>query len=237
MEKTKLNLNGILAEVFGTMLLVIFGAGIASRGDSLWTGSVAFGLILMALIVVLGPISGGHFNPAVSIGLFINKKIDLKNFLLYLVAQFVGATIGGALLFLIFNDGNSIGANGLNAATRLVLGHEETAFAFIALLVELIATFVFVLTIIMTVSSEKMAKKAYLIIPSALTLALLMAGVFTGGSVNPARSFGTMIFADSFKDVWVVIVGPVIGALLAGFVGLLLNKCQEKSETEASEAH
>ena len=106
----------------------------------------------------------------------------------------------------------------------------------IALLVELIATFMFVLTIIMTVNSEKNSSKAF-IIPLALTLALMLAGPFTGGSANPARSFGTMIFADSFKHVWIVIVGPVLGAVLAGFTSLILLKHNKKNEQAQSEAH
>lgn len=234
MEKSQLNFKGVLAEVFGTLLLVLFGAGIASRGDSLWTGSIAFGLILMGLIVILGPISGGHFNPAVSIGLLINKKIDWKNFLLYILAQFVGATIGGALLLLIFSDAKNIGANGLQANFT---SYDATGFALIALLVELIATFVFVLTIILTVSDEKLSKWAVFIIPSALTLALLMAGAFTGGSVNPARSFGTMIYSDLIKDVWVVIVGPVVGAVLAGLAGMCLLKNKQKEQVSEETAH
>lgn len=239
MEKTKINFNGLIGELFGTMLLVLFGAGIASRGDSLWTGSIAFGLILMVLIVTLGPLSGGNFNPAVSIGLLINKKLDLKNFLLYVLAQIVGAIIGGALLLLIFRYGNNIGANNLGTGYLNPLeamtapkyyGHDETTFMIIALVVELISTFAFVLTIILTVTSEKMEKLAVFIIPAALTLALLMTGVFTGGSVNPARSLGTMIFSDSIQYVWIVIVGPVLGAIAAGFVGLLINKRKTKDE-------
>lgn len=246
MEKTKINLGGVIAELFGTMILVVFGAGIASRGDSLWTGSIAFGLILMLLIVTLGPISGGNFNPAVSIGLLINKKLDWKNFLLYILAQIVGAIMGGALLLLIFRDGNSIGANHLGTGylnpfetmTRpAYYGHSETGFMFIALLVEAIATFIFVLTIILTVTTEKMEKRAVFIIPSALTLALLMTGVFTGGSVNPARSLGTMIYSDLLKYVWIVIIGPILGAILAGLVGLLINKHKVKDEIAKEMAH
>lgn len=237
MEKSKLNLCGLIAEFFGTMLLVVFGAGIASKADTLWAASIAFGLVLMALIVTLWPVSGGHFNPAVSIGLLISKKIDLKNFLLYVVVQFLGAIAGGALLLLFFKDGNAIGANGLNAFLQVSTNHSDTGFMLIALLVELIATFMFVLTIIMTVNSEKNSSKAFIIIPLALTLALMLARPFTGGSANPARSFGTMIFADSFKHVWIVIVGPVLGAVLAGFTSLILLKHNKKNEQAQSEAH
>lgn len=155
MEKSKLNLCGLIAEFFGTMLLVVFGAGIASKADTLWAASIAFGLVLMALIVTLGPVSGGHFNPAVSIGLLISKKIDLKNFLLYVVVQFLGAIAGGALLLLFFKDGNAIGANGLNAFLQASTNHSDTGFMLIALFTELIATFMFVLTIIMTVNRKR----------------------------------------------------------------------------------
>lgn len=213
-----------ISEAIGTCVLVLIGCGVAvlSSGDLVAT-SLAFGLAIVAMAYSVGTISGGHFNPAVTLGVLINKKIKGNEAIIYIVAQVIGALIGAGLLYVIFSScsigvGN-LGANGFGTASS-----KDITLAG-ALLVEVILTFIFVLTVLFA-SNEKDNKLAGLVIGLSLTLVHLIGIQLTGTSVNPARSLAPAIIlgGQAFRQVWVFIIAPLLGAAFAGFTYKYLIK-------------
>ncbi|WP_268912659.1 MIP/aquaporin family protein [Lentilactobacillus sp. SPB1-3] len=204
-----------LAEFFGTMILVLLGTGtvVIAKGDVLAIG-LAFGLAITISAYSFGAVSGGHFNPAVTTAMWINHKIDLPNAIGYIVSQFVGAIVGSAfVLYFVKSLGlpsTSLGQNDFPNISSLT-----------AIIVEILITFIFV-TIILLVTSDKFGNPnmAGLIIGIALAFLIIIALNLTGGSLNPARSFGPAIFAggSALSHYWVFLVAPEIGAILAAFV-------------------
>ena len=209
------------AELLGTFVLTLFGCGSAAiAGSVLGTLGIAFafGLSIVAMAYAIGNVSGCHINPAVSLGVFLSGKMNGKDFVGYVLAQFVGAILAALVLAAIINASNlggiattGLGANGFGAASAVGLS-ACGAFA-----VEVILTAVFVLTILGVTSGEKTGTIAGLVIGLTLTFVHIMGIPLTGTSVNPARSLGPAIFAggDSIKCVWVFIVAPLVGASLA----------------------
>jgi len=210
-------LKRIIAEVLGTFVLVFVGTTTAVlTGGNLLATALAFGLSLTAMIYALGGVSGGHFNPAVSIAQWLTKKISLVEFGFYAVAQLVGAILGTLLLW-VFTDFQtaSLGANQLapmfaNADLGLLVG----------LLAEIVLTFIFVFAILGATKDEDKAPIAGLVIGLVLTMVVIAGFMITGGSVNPARSLAPALFqgGKALEQVWFYIVGPLVGGALAGLV-------------------
>ena len=237
-------LKKAIAECLGTFVLVFFACGVAAfTGGSLVATSLAFGLVIVAMAYSVGRISGCHINPAVSLGCLLAKRMTLKEFLVYIAAQFVGGILGALAIFGIAKmAGISFPET---AASNLAVNYAVeglTAGTIIgALLVEIILTFVFVYVILNVTSENSGAgKKAGLIIGLTLTLVHLIGINLTGTSVNPARSVATalanLIFtgdATSISQVWMFIVGPLAGGALAALVFGLLHK--EKAEEPKAE--
>lgn len=194
------------------MLLVFIGTGAVVMGnaDPLTIG-LAFGLTVTMMAYAVGGISGGHFNPAVTLAMLINKRIDVKNAIQYMASQFIGAVVGSGLVFLFVNDlgldTNSMGQNDLTIISPLM-----------AILFEAILTFIFIFVILM-VTSKKFNSGIIIPVVIGLTLAVLIVVALnvTGGSFNPARSFGPAIFAGgtALTNYWVFLVGPMIGGAAA----------------------
>lgn len=206
-----------IAEGFGTAMLTLIACGVAVvSGGSLVATSLAFGLVLMTMIYVIGDISGCHINPAVSLGVFMAGKMKAKDFGLYIAAQFIGALVGSLVLALFVKGFDTLGANAF-------LWEDW----YIALFVELILTFLFV-TIILKVTESKENKNVQgIIIGLALTLVHLFGIGFTGTSVNPARSFAPALFGgwDTIQQVWLFLLAPMGGAALAAlFYKYVLKK-------------
>ena len=207
------------------MCLVLFGCGTAviTGGDLVLT-SLAFGLSIVAMAYVIGNISGCHVNPAVSLAVFINGKMDLKEFGCYVASQVLGAFLGSGLLYAILANTDlgtsALGANGYGAlsATNISL--------FGAILVEIILTFVFIYTILGVTSDDKKSSVAGIVIGLTLTFVHIIGINLTGTSVNPARSLAPAIIlgGDALKQVWVFIIMPFIGSALAAFTFKYLNK-------------
>ena len=206
-----------IAELLGTFTLV-FAITATIVGTTDLTGSfgitnllaVAFaaGLVLTVLIYAFGSVSGGHFNPAVTIGLWFAKKFPKKKVLPYLVAQFAGGILASLALWIIVIDSS------LGATTAGSFG--TTA----ALLMEIIATAIFVV-VILSVSGRKDAmSNAGLSIGFYLLVAHLFAIPFSGASLNPARSLGPALFSGGagMRQLWLYFVGPIVGAI----VGVLI---------------
>ena len=191
------------AEVYGTFVLVLFGTGavLASGGDYVAI-SFAFGLALVVGLFTVGRVSGGHFNPAVSLGAFLDKRISLSDMLFYWVSQVAGALIASfALVYLASKAAVATTVNGLGGLE-----------AFKGLVGEAILTAIFVMAILVLSKSASYTK----LLGIGLTLtAVHLAGIgFTSAGVNPARSLAPAIASGEFGDVWVFLLGPAIGAIL-----------------------
>jgi len=220
-----------IGEFIGTAVLVLFGTGIAVvSGGNLVATALAFGLSIVAMAYVIGNISGCHINPAVSLAMLINKKIETKDFIYYVIAQILGALAGTSLLYLILKNTTigveSLGANGygtLSATNITLLG---------ALVTECILTFVFIYTILGVTSDESKSNIAGIVIGLTLTFVHLLGINLTGTSVNPARSIAPAIFlgGKALAQVWVFVVAPLVGAALAAIVYKKLNI--EEKETK-----
>jgi len=212
-----------IAEFIGTFTLVLFGCGAAViAGDNIgYTGiSFAFGLALIAMAYGIGPISGCHINPAVSLGAFIAGRISMSDLISYVIAQVLGAIAGAGILYCIasgkagFDIANGLGQNGWGQG---YLGGYELHSAFIF---EVVATFLFLVTILGVTQSNVTASVAGLAIGLTLVVIHLVGIDVTGVSVNPARSIGPALFVggNAISQLWLFIVAPCLGAALAGLL-------------------
>ena len=170
----------------------------------------------------IGNISGCHINPAVSLGMLVSGRMDVKDFVGYIVAQFLGGILGAALLCVILGSNAALGTNGFGEASAMGIS------VGIAFLVEVILTFVFVLAILGVTSKPENSSVAGLVIGLSLTLIHIMGIPFTGTSVNPARSFGPALMSGfgslPLSQVWVFILAPLVGGALAALCYNFLSK-------------
>ena len=208
-----------IAELVGTFVLVFCGVGAAViDGDKLGPLgiSLAFGLALLAMAYAIGPISGCHINPAVTIGLGVAGRIKWQDVPGYVVAQIVGGIAGaGALL--------SIVPGGIAGAANTLQGSYTMSAGFIT---EALLTFVLVLTVIGATSRNAPSGFAGIPIGIALAVTNLVAIPVTNASINPARSIGPALFAgggDAMSQLWLFIVAPIVGGILAALVYALIR--------------
>lgn len=223
-----------LCEFIGTAVLVLFGCGTAVVTGGATSGlgfgtigvltiAMAFGLSIVAMAYVIGNISGCHINPAVSLSMLINKKMDVKDFVGYVIAQCLGGIAGIGILYAILSSSNlgveSLGANGFGDASMVGLNMLG------AIIVEIVLTFVFIYTILGVTSDEKKSSVAGIVIGLTLAFVHIIGIPLTGTSVNPARSLAPAIFlgGEALKQVWVFIVAPFIGSAIAAVVYKFLN--------------
>ena len=210
-----------IAEGVGTMFLVLLACGSAVLAGPVIGGlgiGICFGLVLICLCYAIGNISGCHVNPAVSFAMLLAGKLSGKDFVGYVVAQFIGAAIGAGFLaaFMGLGDGFSYGGiTGSNDLATNVL--QPGATSMMALLAEGLLTFFFVF-VILGATDEKFGfgKFAGLAIGIALGLVNIVGIPVDNCSVNPARSFGPAVFSpEAFGDFWIMVVGPLVGAAIA----------------------
>jgi len=208
-----------LAEFIGTAVLVLVACGVAGQtctpangAAGYVTTALAFGLVIVAMAYSIGNVSGCHINPAVSLAMLINKKISVKDFCCYVVAQFLGAIAGAAVLLLIVGNPAKLGCNALWS------GRPWMSFA-----IEMVLTFVFVIAILGVTSRDSNGNIAGLVIGGALVLVHLLGIAFTGTSVNPARSFGPALIAGNLEGIWVFLLAPLAGGALAAVVYRFLD--------------
>jgi len=217
----------VLAEFIGTFWLVLGGCGSAvlaaafpGVGIGLLCVSLAFGLTVLTGAYALGPISGGHFNPAVSIGLWAGGRFPGGQLLPYIVAQVIGAIVGAGALYLIasgkadFSLASGFAANGYAE-------HSPGKYALTAGIVsEVVMTFMFLIVILGATHHRAPVGFAGMTIGLALTLIHLVSIPVTNTSVNPARSTGPAVFVGGWaiEQLWVFWVAPIVGAAIAGFV-------------------
>ncbi|MDR1669418.1 MAG: MIP family channel protein [Oscillospiraceae bacterium] len=214
------------AELTGTAILVFAGCGSAvflgvDPAGGYLAVAFAFGLALIAAAYAIGNISGCHINPAVSLAVFLSKKMSALDFAFYVIAQIAGAIMGSALVRVLSeviaeDNTGSFGANGYIDSGIDIAG---------GLLIEAALTFVFVLVVLGVTSDESKNGIAGIVIGFTLTLVHIIGIPFTGTSVNPARSIGPALFAgrEALSQLWVFIVGPLAGAALAFCVFTLLK--------------
>ena len=211
-----------IAEVIGTAILVLFGCGAAvlmGAEIGMLGISLAFGLAIVAAAYGIGPISGAHLNPAVSLGAFLSGRMSAASLVTYVIAQLVGAVIGAAVLYLIASGktGYDIAVNGLgqNGYGAGYLGEYSLISA---LVFETVMTFLFVTVILGATQDGVPAGFAGLAIGLTLAAIHLVGINVTGVSVNPARSFGPAVFVGgkAVADLWVFIAAPLAGGALAG---------------------
>lgn len=218
-----------LAEMVGTMVLVLMGCGTAvSLSCGVDTASVvgtavAFGLAVVAMAYTIGGISGCHINPAITLGCLLAKRISTKDAGMYMLFQVIGAFLGSTILYLLTSNAGleGTGANSLQSGVNTTGG----------LLAEVFFTFVFVFTVLGTTDSSKGAGNfAGLAIGLCLVLVHLACIRYTGTSVNPARSIAPALFqgGDALSQLWIFIVGPFIGAALAAFSWGFVADCCKK---------
>ena len=204
------------AEMLGTLVLVLFGCGVAVyTGGNVVATSLAFGFSLIAMSFVVGNVSGCHVNPAVSLAMLIAKRIDFKDFIGYMIAQFIGAVEACFLLWLFFGRDNGYGANVVQAA--ITTHYSAGASLVVGMVAELVLTFVFVMSVLGVTSQTENKSVIGFVAGIALTLVHLLGISLTGTSVNPTRSLFPAFFAggEALRQVWVYVAGPFVGAILA----------------------
>jgi aquaporin Z len=240
-----MNPRSLFAELLGTAILVFFAVGTATlsfgfkiTGASTSAGviatALAFGLVLLVLVYAIGPISGCHVNPAVTIGFLVARRISLSDAIGYWIAQFAGAIAGAAALFGVVHDTphyskTTIGLGTDGYGSHSMVGLNGSG----AFIVEIILTFLFVFVILSVTRRASNAMVAGLVIGLSLTLVHLIGIPLDGTSVNPARSLGPALFVGgaALSQLWVFIVAPLVGGVLSAIVYVVLYP---KGEEEAS---
>ena len=221
-----------VAELIGTMVLVLMGCGSAVIAGTYYLGgtvgiALAFGLAVLVMVYAIGPISGCHINPAISIAMFVAGKLSAKDTAFYVVFQCIGAIVGAGILYAIavgtpaFHIGiNGLGQNGYDAAS--MGGYNLTS----ALIAEIVLTFIFLLVVFGSTSQAAPKGFAGIAIGFSLCLIHLVAIPIDGTSVNPARSLGPALFVGgtALNQLWLFIVAPIIGGVIAALVWKLFKQ-------------
>lgn len=209
------------AEVFGTFTLVFIGAATVV-GFGAGAAPFGFGIALLAGLYAFGEISGGHFNPAVSLGMFLDRRLAVRDLVSYWISQLAGAILAGlALLLMTSSD---------DVAKAATVPSDEWGVR-AAFFVEIFLTALFVLVILQVTRSRTYGGTVFVAIALTL-LAVHFAGVpFSGSSVNPARSFGTALIGSEWSDFWIYVIAPPIGAIL----GWVIHTVVVKGKTDLRE--
>jgi aquaporin Z len=239
-----LDYRKLAAEFLGTLVLVVIAVGVATEsfGFKLFGGSLggglsgsiaagvvatalAFGLVLVALVYAIGPISGCHVNPAVTLGFVASGRMKLAEGVAYIVAQVAGGIAGAYLLYWMFTTSPlySKGVQGLGTdgyGSKSIL-HVSQGGAF---LVEVVITAIFVMVVLFATHKAAIQGAAGVAIGFALVIVHLIGIPLTGTSVNPARSLGPalVVGGTALSQVWVFLVAPLVGAIVAALIHLLL---------------
>lgn len=222
----------LLAECIGTMWLVLGGcgsavlaAGVADVGIGLVGVSLAFGLTVLTGAYALGPISGGHFNPAVSVGLWIGGRFDKKDLLPYIGSQVLGGALGASILYLIVSSAADFSGVGSNPGAFATNFYDANVYGVNyglvgAFVTEMAMTFMFLIVILGATHKNASPGFAGMAIGLTLTLIHLISIPVTNTSVNPARSTAVALFAEAHAmgQLWLFWFAPIVGAVSAGLV-------------------
>ena len=225
-----------LAEMFGTMVLVLMGCGTAvSLGcnnadpETVIGTALAFGLSVVAMAYTIGGISGCHINPAITLGVLLSGRMKGKEAAMYMIFQVLGAIIGSTILYFVTINSGLIGtgANDLQSVNAI-----QTVSWLGGLLAEIVFTCVFVLVVLGATAKENTATSGFAGLAIDLTLVLvhLVCIRYTGTSVNPARSIGPALYqgGTALSNLWIFIVGPFVGATIAAGIWKLVESKKKK---------
>lgn len=205
-----------LAELIGTFMLTFIGAGAGAlagtNGGGIVAVAIAHGVALMVIIYALGSISGAHVNPAVTISLAATGKVGWDQAAFYIVAQFLGAAVAAYLLAYVVGPSADVGGLGATVGSLTATDSVKT------IVVEAVLTFFLVTAVYASGVAGKNGNMAGVAIGFVLLMDILMGGALTGASMNPARTFGPALATGHLDYLWMYIVGPVAGGLVAAFL-------------------
>jgi aquaporin Z len=243
------DIRKLLAEFVGTAVLVVIAVGVATEsfgpgfrlfGLSYSAGVVAtafaFGLVLVALVYAIGPISGCHINPAVTMGFISSGRMKVVEGISYMVAQVAGGIAGAYLLYWMFTTSaiyhksvQGLGADGYGKASHLFVSQGG------AFLIEVVLTTVFVLVVLFATHKAAIQGAAGVAIGFALVMVHLIGIPLTGTSVNPARSLGPalVVGGTALSQVWLFIIAPLVGGIVAAIIHLVIA---DRSKDEVVES-
>src|ERR1700756_1571629 len=232
----------LVAEFIGTFAFVFIGAGAAAViGDGVGLPGIAaialaHGLAIMAFAFAYGPVSGGHMNPAVTIGVLAAGAMDTITAIGYVLSQLAGG-IAGALLLRIVLGGTATGLGTPALAHNLALGGVSLTVTPVAgFMIEAVLAFFLVTVVLSTAVAGRAGSLAPLAIGMTLTFNILMGGALTGAPFNPARALGPMVATGNFRDVWLYMAAPIVGAIVAAIVHTGLSRLAEDRPRVASPA-
>ena len=205
------NLRKYVAELLGTFTLVFVGslsllAALATDSPLVLVVAFGFGLALLAGLYAFGEISGGHFNPAVSLAMFLSGRLEVPTMIGYWISQFLGAILASLAILAAFSQDDV--ASTVTAATN----------SWDAFWLELLLTTIFVLVILQSSRSQRVFGTALIAIPLTLVAVHLAAIPTSGSSVNPVRSLGPAIVGNEWGDIWIYLTAPLIGGAIASFI-------------------
>ena len=211
-----------IAEFIGTFALIFVGVGAIYHNAGLLAVAFAHGLTIAVMVSATGAISGGHLNPAVTLGILVGGKISLKNSIAYWIAQLAGATVAGFILLFLFSGQVDVDKKVSLANSILINGTPDIAKNGIdmtqAILIEAILTFFLVFVVYGTAVDSRAPKIGGLAIGLTVALDILFGGPFTGAAMNPARVFGPALASGHWNNQMIYWVGPMLGGALAGLV-------------------
>ncbi|KAJ0962791.1 hypothetical protein J5N97_027913 [Dioscorea zingiberensis] len=212
----------MVAEAIGTFFIIFAGCGAVAvnkiDGSITFPGvCITWGLIVMVMIYTLGHVSGGHFNPAVTITFTLLKRFPYKELPFYVFSQLIGSILASGVLFLL-----------LNPKPAHYFGTIPSDSPIQSLFMEIIITFLLMFTV-SSVGTDNRAigELGGIVVGSTILLNVFIGGPISGASMNPARSLGPALVMHNYKDIWVYIVGPVIGAVAGGLAYNLLRLTEE----------
>jgi len=218
-KRTITLLQRLLAEFIGTFALVFVGTGAivvnaqTNGGISFLGIALAFGLVVMIVVYAIGHISGAHINPAVTIAFTVARHFPLRDVVPYIIAQVVGAITASFVLRAMFGNVANLGA------TLPVGGVSDSFF------LELLITFILMFVIVSVATDTRaVGEAAAIAIGGSIGVLALMAGLVSGGSMNPARSLGPAIASGAYSGIWIYLVAPTVGAIIGALVYQLLKE-------------
>lgn len=228
------------AELFGTLVLVFAGLGTAvlTGGKDAAEISLAFGLTLVAMAYALGPISGCHINPAVTLGMLLSKRIKAIEAIGYMISQVIGGIIGAGLVLIIAKGLPGFSPTPDNFGINGYGPHSPNQYSLLAaFLTEALFTMLLVITVLRTTDQSAPAGFAGLPIGLMLAVTNFAAIPVTNASINPARSIGPAVFVGGWaiEQLWLFIVAPLVGGVIAAIIYMALG-ASETGKTKAARA-
>jgi MIP family channel proteins len=198
----------LLAEFVGTFTLVFIGAGAAATGGSLTDVALAHGFVIIGAVCAFGGISGAHVNPAVTLAALLARAVEAAEGARYWLAQFLGAVAAAALLAWLLGQESGLGATRLAPDIDPIRG----------IAVEAVITFFLASAVLYCAVAGRGGGMEGVAIGTTLAFGILMGGTLTGGSMNPARSFGPALMMGQLDQMWIYVAGPFLGAAIAALI-------------------